>query len=742
MTIVLEFAAHSLGVNLWLAPQLFVSSRLLLLGGMLIIVAVSVWYWRRLPADARRLRLWLVTLRVLVLLLVFLVICDLGIRYQTALPGRVLLAMVPANEVPTTSDVTEEDAVRKTMASLNRAGIKTIRTDGNRGPLSLDQPLPARAILLSDGRVDPMQAEQIVSLLHRSTGGGPVDLLTNLHDDAGPRVTLVNATISGPAFRGVPVKVWCQVHAVGMAGRETVVTVADIAQVSSTARINWTSDDDTRTVSFEVVPKVSGWVEYTASVAEPVAGVTGPRQLISAFVQERQWRVLMFEGEPTAESNFIRRSLEQAGIFQVEYFAQVSRNATVGNQNSDRSNAKNGASPTARLHALLADQVRLDQFECVLIGPTPNSMLSDIEADRLRTWTDHRGGGLIILGGNNFNGSVISPNGRLTPFLPATIDASSFPSPKAERGLGRPVDAESYSTYALVPTLAGADSALSGYAKVRDSSADKRDVLGLALRIGALRAGGTILAVAGDAQAAASEQGSPLIASAQFGSGQVMLFAPADSFKLKVSESVPGADGPFDALWRGLILWTSARSRPASELSLSDDSPSVDLEVVIEILARDAQFSPATIEKASASWELEGGEASGTTHKLNFLPDRERSNIWRATLKPSATGKYLVKASVTTAGGTNLRLEKRFAVVPDVPLELGSAMDTLMRLTHETGGQVYSLKDVDKLAARLKELPRSGEWKTNTWRLRDFWPLAFMIPLLLAGEWLIRRLKL
>lgn len=742
MVIAHEFAAQTLGVNLWLAPQLFVSSKLFLLAGLLMTGAVVIWYWRRLPTAAGRVRWWVVTLRLLVLLVVVLVISDLGVRYQAARSPQVILATIPAPGSPAGGGAPESDAVRKTIANLNRAGIETLQLLDDRELRPTDQPLPDRAILVSAGGVDPAAAESVVASLRRATGGGTVDLLFDLSDNVAPRVMLANATLIGPAFRGVPVKIACEVQARGMAGRESVVTVSDIAQIRSTAKINWTSDDETRTVSLDIVPKSAGWIDYTVTLSAPEGSQATGGQQIAAFVRERQWRVLLFEGEPSAESNFIRRSLEQAGLFQVEYFAQVSRNATVGNQSSDQPAPGTGASPTARLHALLADPLRLAQLDCIVIGPTPNSMLSIVEAERLRQWVDRRGGGLIFLGGNNFNGSVLAPNGRLTSVLPSTIDASSFPSPNAERGLGRPVEAESYPTYALVPTPAGADGALNGFVKALDRSADKRDVLGRSLQLGMPRAGGTVLAVSGDGQAATSDHGNALIAAMPFGSGRILLFAPADSFRLKVGESVPGTDGPFDALWRGLILWTSAGSQPASELSLSDDSSPAGREVVVEILARDAQFSPTTIERVSASWGPDGGGANGAAHNLTFLPDHERPNIWYARVKPSEVGKYLVQAAVTTAGGSISRLEQRFAVVPRSPIELGSTRDTLERLAQETGGQVYSLKGVDKLAARLKALPRSGELRTNTWRLRNFWPLAFMIPLLLAAEWLIHRLKL
>ena len=86
-----------------------------------------------------------------------------------------------------------------------------------------------------------------------------------------------------------------------------------------------------RRSTLEVVPKIAGWTDYVARI-EPAGGEDAAllTRSLTLYTEERRMRVLFFEGEPTWEAKFIRRALEQSGLFELDYFAQVSRAATLG----------------------------------------------------------------------------------------------------------------------------------------------------------------------------------------------------------------------------------------------------------------------------------------------------------------------------------------------------------------------------------------------------------------------------
>lgn len=735
-----------------LGIHLSVSSPILLVVGLIVAIALVVWMWFRLSGMTLKLRLVVIALRTIAMVVILLLIADFAINYQKATPIGVVVAVEPAGELPQDRAATLKAARERLNATFTWNNISSFEVDGSNLAEDTSRE-PSAALLLTDGGLIPNVAKTSVVNLQRVTGGGPVFVLTDLNESASARVAITEARISDRVYRGIPATVTANVRARGMSGRTSTITVTDTAGVQTNTTINWTSDDETRTVALDVVPKVAGWQDYAVSV-DPAAP-TASTHRVSAWVEERQWRVLLFEGEPTAESGFIRRALERSGSITVDYFAQVSREAATGNRPTEVGTGEGaqkpsgptaGGSPLARLHALLGDAGRLNQYDCVVIGPTPNAMLSGAETERLRQWVDRRGGGLIVLGGNNFTGSVVAANGRLTPMIPSTIDSASFASPSSIQGLGHPVDASDAQLFSLIPTGAGMTGPLRGFAKTRDAATEKQDVLSTALKLGQLGPAGVVLAVAGAAQTSSSDVGRPLIAAQQYGAGRVVLFAPADSFKLKVSEpeGTAPSNSQFETLWSGLTLWSAAGAGPASELVVSNNAPGAGEPVTVEAHFRDAGFLPIQPTNVVANWQAidpATNAITGPPRPLVFVSVAKSDGIWRANFIAPEPGRYSIDCTATLSSGGQQKLTRRFTVTPAGPAEPGTARDTLDRLARESGGRVFTLRELDQLVAELKRRSPQPATVTATWRLRQFWPLAFLLPLLLAGEWLILRLK-
>lgn len=732
--------------------HLSVGSPILLISGAVATIAIVGWMWFRLRGMQRNMRSSVIALRAITMAVVVLLIADFAVSYQTPTPVRVMVAVEPSGELSPDRLAALKAAKERVGAAFARHNISIFElaeTDHAGEPSRA----PMAALLLTDGGLTPRAADATVTNLQHATGA-PVLVVTDLDETASPRAAVTDARISDRLYRGIPSTVTAGVRARGMAGRSSIVTVSDSAGVQTLSTINWTADDETRTVAIDVTPKVAGWQDYTVTV-DDAANPTAFARRVSAWVEERQWRVLLFEGEPTAESGFIRRALDKSESITVDYIAQVSRDAATGNRPID-AGAGEGAqkpsapaaagSPLARLHAVLGDLARLNQYDCVIVGPTPSAMLSVAETARVRQWVDRRGGGLIVLGGNSFTGSVIASNGRLTAILPAAIDPASFASASSVQGLGHPVEASDGLLFSLVPTGIGLAGPLRGFAKTSDAASEKRDLLSAALKLGQIGPAGMVLAVAGNAQTSSSEAGRPLIAAQQLGAGRVVLFAPADSFKLKVSEpeaTLPG-QSPFESLWSGLTLWAAEGTGPASDLIVSNNSPAAGESVMVEARFRDAGFTAIQPAKIFAAWQAIDPATDGVTgppRPLVFVPVADSDGVWRADLIAPEPGRYAIDCTATLGTGGQQKLTRRFTVVPYVPAAPGAARDALDRLVRESGGRVFALRELDQLIAELKRRPPEPATVMSTWRLRQFWPLAFLLPLLLAGEWLILRLK-
>ncbi|MGA9997466.1 MAG: hypothetical protein WBP93_18750 [Pyrinomonadaceae bacterium] len=725
-------------------------------------LAVSVWtlvrYRQSLHQETRAVRRSLLVLRGATLLLMSCLMAGARVEYQTVAPARVLLGVAHQERADADSqENVKDDAVPRVIATLNGGGLDVVKEDENAAEIDESSRSFAAAILLTDGAMSAERARVAVEQLRKASGGAAVNVLLNMKRSSAPRVSVESVAVSGKALRGVPVAVRGVVHGRGMRGRESLLTVSDDAKVQSSARVLWKTDDEWQTVSLEVVPKVAGWMDYVARI-EP-AGNEEAATLSREFAlktEERRMRVLFFEGEPTWEAKFIRRALEASGLFEVDYLAQVSRAATAGvsekteeqealkESESARKNVETAKLTEASLHETLSGPARLNSYDCIIVGATPDALLSSTEAARLRAWTERRGGGLIVLGSNAFAGSIAAPQGKLYALMPAEIDARGLTSDALTTSRSAPVSEDKQQRgVALTPTEKGAGGALRGYLKASetDAAVNASVLTGQGFRLSGLRAGASVLAVAGQAnEEGVSEAGTPLIVAARYGAGRALVFAPADSWRIRTNanEAENKSNSPFDALWQGLVLWSSANANAPVILDLSAEGNSV----TAEINARDASFAPLKIEKLSAHVQplFEDEEKQAAAQEIAFAPDENEQSVWRGRFQTPARGRWELQVDYV-AGGKVGNVSKQFTVFALKSLEAGAARDTLQRTARETGGELYSIMDAKALAENLTGSKRHFEPVSRAWEMRTFWPLAIIISLLLSTEWLIRKAK-
>ena len=721
--------------------------RALLVAALLTSGFALFRYSRALRQQSPRVRWWLMLLRGMSLVLVAGALAGIVIEYDTVTRPRVLVVsqMSESKETAeaTTATMGVKDAV---IASLKRRGFEVIEGRDREAQLGF-----VAAAFVTDGAMEPSEARRAVEETSARLGGLPVYVLQSFQERSGPSVALEEVSVLGAALRGVPVAVRCMVHSRGLRGRESIITISDDAKVQASARIAWTGDDQRQAAVLTLVPKVSGWLDYSVKVeAASDETIASRSRSFTVNVEERKQRILFFEGEPTWESKFIRRALEQSGLFDVDYFAQVSRVASVGSsidssQTGNEDNIdKTAGEPGVKLHSVLRSPATLNLYDGVVVGASPNSLLSASESALLSAWVERRGGGLIVLGGNGFNGSVAARGGRLSPLLPAEAITQSSAEGAPQVGQGRPLEVESQrGKFSLASTEEGA-AALAGYLNASDRTSQSL-LTGQGMRLGALRPGATVLAVAGRPNdESTNENGEPLIAAMNYGAGRTLIFAPADSWRMRTSASgeEDRTGGQFNALWQGIVLWASARAKPAAELVLSDESPIEGSDVIVEIRVRDASFSPARIEKINAQLQAVGEDLETTppsgSREVPFAPDPNDPSVWRARLHLNERGRLMLQADYVAAGKTG-NVEKQFAVVGGGWREPGTSNDTLRRAARAAGGDFIGPSEIDAFLQRLSVPRTTGELVHNKWELRSWWPLAIFIPFLLSAEWFLRR---
>jgi len=235
----------------------------------------------------------------------------------------------------------------------------------------------------------------------------------------------------------------------------------------------------------------------------------------------------------------------------------------------------------------------------------------------------------------------------------------------------------------------------------------------------------------------------------RYGAGRVMLFAPADSWRIRTNASGAQDDtaGPFGALWQGLTLWATEGARPQVEIVLDKESPTLGQEVTAEIRLRDRSFAPLKLERVKAGLQPlaaetgETGEAAtvpGAVQEILFTPDQNDQSVWRARFQTPALGQFSLEADYLSGRETG-STEKRFAVVTPGRSEAGASGDALRRAARERKGDLFTADQMNALLERLSApSTQAPERVARTFELRTWWPLALILPLLLSAEWLRR----
>src|SRR6185503_2106776 len=228
------------------------------------------------------------------------------------------------------------------------------------------------------------------------------------------------------------------------------------------------------------------------------------------------------------------------------------------------------------MHSILADFKQLARYDCVIAGPMDAAMVSERESQNINQFVERRGGGFVILGGNDFNGSILSASSRLANLCPATVSLNN--NSRQEPVAPSPVETKTL----LAPTSEGESLFWSYTNNISISSIGP--LSDSYLRVKSLKPGAVRLAVAG-----AEKQ--TLIAAQPYGYGRTLLFAPADSWRIQLAES-DETKGHFAALWQNIALWAAGNAEAATNIRLQTSAIEAGTEMRAYLTARDDSFNP------------------------------------------------------------------------------------------------------------------------------------------------------
>lgn len=519
------------------------------------------------------------------------------------------------------------------------------------------------------------------------------------------------------AFVASPVDVIASYTVTGLEGASiTCRLFADGVEVVS-REVRVPGKESLVEASFPFRPEREGPVRLEVTADALPAEITAVNNSVATFIDARKGslHVLYVEGSFRWEAKFLRLALEAARDVDLRLIVPPA----------------SGESPIPA--ALRSD------WDVLIIGDLAASAIPDEARSAILTAVAS-GKGLLFLSGANtlglggYDRSSLAP---LVPLAPARSDAVS-----AAPFLARPTALGPYAILVSPPGGMPPDTWLS------------LPPLLSVMKTGLPRPGASVPLEAVRAVPAAGEgvfspdplvAPLPLLAVQDYAAGRTAVFTGEGSWQwatgagISPTEDRDRAAALHRLFWRRLAFWLARRQeRGEMTLDLALSSHRVDLGKTLELKARlrDADLNPVE-DAALAAFVTSGGRTS-------------RVDLWRegqgfkTQFKPAEPGDYTIKV-VASRGTAELASSSTafIAAASDVELSTLVARPGLLAiLARSTGGLFASVREAAGLFSDVARLASATQVvRVTRGELWSTWPWALSIVLLLAFEWVLRKLS-
>lgn len=491
---------------------------------------------------------------------------------------------------------------------------------------------------------------------------------------------------------------------------EARVSVYDGDTVLATESVNLPANATATTARININLRDAGYHRLQFSVdgidAEPE--LRNNERSVLVKVEEQQFNVLYFEGEPRWEYKFMRRALDPEGDIRLASLLRVSPNKFY-RQGLESADELGDGFPDTR------DE--LFAYDALIIGSVEAASLSSEQLEIVRDFVSERGGSLLMLAGPNGLGNGGWGQSTIADLLPAHLPPSS-------------IDTFSRVKSGVRLTAQGAGAEMLRLAESAEQNLEVwRELPEIAdyQRLGNLKpATITLLDVITESG------GQPLLVTQPFGRGQVYILATGGTWRWQMS--MPLEDQSHETFWQQLLR-TLVSSAPKG-ISLSADAGHGESEIRVRAEFRDDAFRPVDDINVSAVVSHEDGESF--TVDLPASPDT--AGVFAADVPLGASGSWYFEA-IAERNGEVAHVARASAYSESGQAEyfnLRRNAALLRRLSDATGGRYFEPGDMNE----LPDLLRYSNAGITEQILRPVWdaPIVFLLLLALKfGEWSLRR---
>jgi uncharacterized membrane protein len=617
-----------------------------------------------------------------------------------------------------------------------------------------DQPV-AGILLLTDGNGTdltdvPLDGKQKLPPVYPVAIGADTGLVD---------LSVSQVAVSQTNFEAAPVTITATLEGRAVAGKEVGLRVLNEAgEEVERRKVEHFVDGEPSVQRFLIKPDKSGISFFTVQAflngeeklkdgdaVSREATLANNRRIVTVDRGGGPYRVLYVGGRPNWEFKFLRRALDEddevklVGLLRIAKkepkFAFLNR--------GDRSNplfkgfgnkteqTENYDQPVLiRLGTKDADELRggfpkstdeLFQYHAVILDDIESAFFTQDQLSLLQQFVSRRGGGLLMLGGNQSFGEGGYQRTAVGDMLPVYLDRGD-PTAAGEG-------------YRLLLTREGW---LQPWVRTRTNESEESKRLGSMPEfkslngVQAIKPGASVLAQA----TTADGKEFPALVVQPFGRGRTAALLIGDLWRWNLKRK-DHTESDLEKSWRQTVRWlvgdVAMRVEVESRRSSTGSSPAVQ----ILVRARDEKFEP--LDNANVSLRVQTPDG----HKIEVVAESsERSpGQYEALFAPRAPGVYRATITVTAADNSEVgQREIGWTVEPQTEefRTLAVNRPLLDKLAKETGGEVVTLNGLDQFVSSLpnRKIPVIETWTYPLWHQSSVFLLAISC---LIGEWGLRR---
>ncbi len=596
------------------------------------------------------------------------------------------------------------------------------------------------------------------------SGLAPVYPVAIGQDKVPDDLAVASVSVSQTSFEDAPVTVQADVEAAGHAGRTVAIDLTDDSG-DRVEQQTWKvgTEDAKQVFRFRFRPAKTGVLFYhlQASVAggraEDPCQSTDPvgSRNRKAVVVDRgggPYRVLYVAGRPNWEYKFLQRAVSEDDEVQLVGLIRVAKRepkydwrGRAGEQSNPLYRGFNGQDQEqteaydqpvlVRLNT--RDEAELQAgfpktseelfgYHAVILDDVDASFFTYDQLELLRRYVAERGGGFLMLGGQE-------------SFLKGGYDRSPLSHMLAVY-LGRPQAGLASPAVRLTLTREGW---LQPWVRVRDSEQAERDQLAampefhVLSRVVGGKPGASVLATA----ETEPDQAVPALVVQRYGNGRSAALMVGDVWRWGFTKSQVHSD--MDKFWRQTVRWLVADVPGRIVLSTVAKADPPGQAVQLQVRVKDKAFQP--MENVTVALEIRDPQEA-TVH-LTAEPRQDQTGLYEATYVPRTSGGHAATAVVSDANGTEIARTQTGWVADLEGREFRSIKANrplLEQIARQTGGRAIEAGDLEGF---VRSLPQASAPISEVW-VRPFWDLpwaeSLMLALVLAclvAEWAIRRWK-